>query len=136
MRGVFSTGVLDGFLERQFDPFHLYVGVSAGATSIAAYLAEMHGRNRRIYTELSTGPEFINLARFLRGGHLMDLDWLWNVTISLNSGMRLAMGASSSGGALPESIKPGEIALTRTLRGPSSAASTLVSVWIAPFTRL
>ena len=82
MRGVFSTGLFDGFLERRFDPFHMYIGVSAGATSIAAYLAGMHGRNRKIYTELSVGPEFINLRRFLRGGHLMDLDWMWNETIS------------------------------------------------------
>ncbi len=82
MRGVFSTGVLDGFLERHFNPFHLYIGVSAGATNLAAYLAEMHGRNRRIYTDLSTRSEFISILRFLRGGHLMDLDWLWNVTIS------------------------------------------------------
>jgi len=82
MRGVFSTGVLDGFLERRFDPFHLYVGVSAGATSLAAFLAEMHGRNRKIYTDLSTGPEFISVMRFLRGGHMMDLDWLWSLTIS------------------------------------------------------
>jgi predicted patatin/cPLA2 family phospholipase len=82
MRGVFSTGLLDGFLEHKFDPFHIYVGVSAGATSIAAYLADMHGRNRKIYTELSVGQEFMNLRRFLRGGHLMDLDWLWDVTIS------------------------------------------------------
>jgi predicted patatin/cPLA2 family phospholipase len=82
MRGVFSTGLLDGFLERSFDPFDMYVGVSAGATSIAAYLAEMPGRNRKIYAELSAGPEFINLWRFLRGGHLMDLDWLWHFTIA------------------------------------------------------
>ncbi len=82
MRGVFSTGVLDGFLEQRFNPFDLYIGVSAGATNLAAYLAEMHGRNCRIYTDLSTRPEFINIPRFLRGGHLMDLDWLWNVTIS------------------------------------------------------
>jgi len=26
----FYTGVLDGFLERRFDPFDLYVGVSSG----------------------------------------------------------------------------------------------------------
>jgi predicted patatin/cPLA2 family phospholipase len=82
MRGVFSTGVLDGFLERGFNPFTLYIGVSAGATNLAAYLAEMHGRNRGIYIVLSTRPEFINGIRFLRGGHLMDLDWLWSVTIS------------------------------------------------------
>jgi predicted patatin/cPLA2 family phospholipase len=81
MRGIFSTGVLDGFLERRFDPFDLFVGVSAGAANIAAYLAGMHGRNRKIYTDLSTEPEFINVRRFLCGGHLMDLDWLWGETL-------------------------------------------------------
>jgi predicted patatin/cPLA2 family phospholipase len=82
MRGIFSAGLFDGFLERGFNPFHLYIGVSAGASNIAAYLAEMPGRNRRIYTELTGRPEFINISRFLRGGHLMDLDWMWEVTIS------------------------------------------------------
>jgi len=82
MRGVFSTGVLDGFLERHFNPFHFYIGVSAGATSLAAYLAEMPGRNRKIYTDYSIRPEFINVPRFLRGGHLVDLDWLWDITIA------------------------------------------------------
>lgn len=82
MRGVFSTGLLDGFLERNFDPFQLSIGASAGATNIAAYLAGMHGRNRKIYTELSIGPEFISLWRFLRGSHLMDLDWMWDLTIA------------------------------------------------------
>jgi predicted patatin/cPLA2 family phospholipase len=33
-------------------------------------------------TEFSIGPEFINLHRFLCGGHLMDLDWMWDMTIS------------------------------------------------------
>ncbi len=81
LRGVFSTGVLDGFLEAQFNPFDFYVGVSSGASNLAAYLAEMIGRNKRIYTDYSLRPEFINIARFLRGGHLMDLDWLWDTTI-------------------------------------------------------
>ncbi|MGZ6207680.1 MAG: patatin-like phospholipase family protein [Syntrophales bacterium] len=81
LRGVFSTGVLDGFLEAQFNPFDFYVGVSSGASNLAAYLAEMIGRNKRIYTDYSLQPEFIDIARFLRGGHLMDLDWLWDTTI-------------------------------------------------------
>jgi predicted patatin/cPLA2 family phospholipase len=42
----------------------------------------MPGRNRKIYTEFSVGPEFISLRRFLRGGHLMDLDWMWDLTIA------------------------------------------------------
>ncbi|MBI9076596.1 MAG: patatin family protein [Desulfatibacillum sp.] len=81
MRGVFSTGVLDGFLEARFNPFDLCVGVSAGAANMAAFLAEMPQRNLKIYTDYSLRPQFINFWRFLRGGHLMDLDWLWDITI-------------------------------------------------------
>lgn len=81
LRGVFSTGLLDGFLERRFNPFDFYIGVSSGASNIAAYLAEMPGRNAKIYLDYSLRPEFINYPRFLRGGHLLDLDWLWEITI-------------------------------------------------------
>lgn len=81
LRGVFSTGILDGFLEAHFNPFDFYIGVSSGASNLAAYLAEMMGRNFKIYSDYSLRPEFINFARFLRGGHLMDLDWLWDITI-------------------------------------------------------
>lgn len=82
MRGVFSTGVLDVFLEKKFNPFDFYIGISSGSGNLAAYLAEMAGRNLKIYTDYSLRPEFINFKRFLLGGHLMDLDWLWSVTIS------------------------------------------------------
>ncbi len=81
MRGVFSTGLLDGFLEARFNPFDLYIGVSSGSTNLAAYLADMKGRNYRIYIDFSLRPEFMDYARFLRGGHLIDLDWLWEITI-------------------------------------------------------
>lgn len=81
LRGVFSTGLLDGFLERRFNPFDFFIGVSSGASNLAAYLAGMIGRNSRIYMDYSLRPEFISLSRFIRGGHLIDLDWLWETTI-------------------------------------------------------
>ena len=81
MRGVFSTGVLDGFLASGFNPFDFYIGVSSGASNLAAYLADMPGRNRKVYIDYSLRPEFINFKRFLLGGHLLDLDWLWDITI-------------------------------------------------------
>jgi len=81
LRGVFSTGLLDGFLEADFNPFDLYLGVSSGASNLAAYLAGMKGRNGRIYRDYSLRPEFMDVGRFLRGGHLLDLDWLWETTI-------------------------------------------------------
>ena len=82
MRGVFSTGVLDEFLRRQFNPFDLYVGVSAGAGNLAAFLAEMPGRNLRLYCDYSQRRQFKSVRRFLTGGHLLDLDWLWRTTIA------------------------------------------------------
>ncbi|MBP7734872.1 MAG: patatin family protein [Spirochaetes bacterium] len=79
MRGIFPAGVLDVFLEKKFDPFGLYVGVSAGACNLASHLAGQHERNFRIYTQLMTRPGFISLRKFLQGGHLMDLDYLWDL---------------------------------------------------------
>lgn len=81
MRGVFSTGVLDGFLEAGFDPFELCIGVSSGASNIAAFLARMPGRNAKIYLDYSLRSEFISPFRFILGGHLLDLDWMWETTI-------------------------------------------------------
>ncbi len=77
MRGIFTAGVLDVFMEKKFDPFDLYIGVSAGACNLASHLAGQHKRNFRIYTRLMTSPEFISKNKFLHGGHLMDLDYLW-----------------------------------------------------------
>jgi predicted patatin/cPLA2 family phospholipase len=81
MRGIFAAGVLDQFLDQGFDPFQLYIGASAGACALASHLARQPGRNHRIFTDYSCRPEFISFTRFLTGGHLIDLDWLWEITI-------------------------------------------------------
>lgn len=81
MRGIFSAGVLDAFLEVDYNPFDICVGVSAGATNLAAYLGKMQRRNYTVYTKYSLDKRFINPVAFLKGGHLMDLDWLWEITI-------------------------------------------------------
>src|SRR5512135_324999 len=77
MRGIFSAGVLDAFLEQDFDPFDIYIGVSAGACNLSSQVAGQYRRNFRIYTNQMVRPEFISVGKFLRGGHYMDLDWLW-----------------------------------------------------------
>lgn len=76
MRSVFSAGVLDGFLAQDFNPFGMYIGVSAGAYNLSAYLAGSAGASLRTYLTFATQTHFISYARFLRGGHLLDLDWL------------------------------------------------------------
>ena len=79
MRSVFSAGLLDGFLQRNFKPFDLFIGVSAGAANLAAFLANMPGRNIAIFRDYALRREFINPLRFARGGHMIDLDWLWQI---------------------------------------------------------
>ncbi|WP_423840940.1 patatin family protein [Vibrio mytili] len=81
MRGVFSCGILDQFLHQDFSPFDSFWGVSAGASNLAAYLAQMPGRNLKIYLDYSLRNEFITPSRLFRGGNVMDLDWMWDVTI-------------------------------------------------------
>ena len=78
MRGVFSVGVLDVFLERGFEPFDIAIGASAGACNLASHVARQDGRNRRAYFDLMTRREFIDVRRALRGGSVVDLDWLWD----------------------------------------------------------
>jgi predicted patatin/cPLA2 family phospholipase len=80
MRGIFASGVLDAFHEHRFQPFDLAIGVSAGTCILASYLGEQRGRNLAVYMRYMIRPEFISAARFLRGGHWVDFDWLWTQT--------------------------------------------------------
>lgn len=79
MRGIYTTGLLDEFLEQKFNPFNFYCGVSAGALNISAYLAGMKERNLKLYTEFATRPEFMSTSRYLKGGHFLDMDWMWQM---------------------------------------------------------
>lgn len=81
MRGIFAAGVLDSFLEHNFNPFDLYIGVSAGALNLSSYLANMHGRNYNIFVNYASNKECFSFKKFLRGGNFLDLDWLWERTI-------------------------------------------------------
>lgn len=76
MRSVFSSGLLDGFLENKFNPFDFYIGVSAGAYNLATYLADLPGVSLHVFRDLATSGNFISYQRFIHGGHLLDLDWL------------------------------------------------------------
>ncbi|ASP38354.1 patatin family protein [Bacterioplanes sanyensis] len=78
MRGIFAAGVLDAFMQGNHYDFDLALGVSAGATNLTGYLARRPGRNRRVITELARQRDFFNPARFMRGGHLTDVNWLWH----------------------------------------------------------
>ncbi|MBD1575383.1 MULTISPECIES: patatin-like phospholipase family protein [Vibrio] len=81
MRGIFSSGVLDHFIDTDYTSFDFCLGVSAGSTSLASWLANQKIRTYTVITDYSCRPEFIRFGRFLKGGHWLDLDWLWQITI-------------------------------------------------------
>lgn len=78
MRSIYSIGVLDAFIKNNYYDFDMCLGVSAGSTALASYLAGMHKRSYRVTADYSTRKEFISKRNFARGGHYMDLDWLWD----------------------------------------------------------
>jgi predicted patatin/cPLA2 family phospholipase len=78
MRGIFSAGALDVFLENGLVDFDLAIGASAGACNLASFLSKQHKRNFRCYTNIMARPQLFSVTRALRGGHFMDLDWLWD----------------------------------------------------------
>ena len=78
MRSIFASGVLDAFLEKKYQPFDFAIGVSAGATTLMGFLSGQAKRSQRIILDHSRRREFINFFRFSHGGHLTDIEWLWN----------------------------------------------------------
>ena len=91
-RGIFTAGVLDEFMRAQFNPFDLYFGTSAGAQNLSAYVCNQPGYARKVIMRYTTSKEFFNPVRFVRGGNLIDLDWLLDAT---SSQMPLAMDTAS-----------------------------------------
>jgi predicted patatin/cPLA2 family phospholipase len=79
-RGIFTAGVLDEFQRAKFNPFHLYLGTSAGAQNLSAFVCGQAGYARRVITRYTTNKLFFDPLRFMRGGHLIDLDWLTTIT--------------------------------------------------------
>ncbi|MCZ8529354.1 patatin-like phospholipase family protein [Alteromonas sp. PRIM-21] len=78
MRGIFAAGVLDKFMEQDYYPFDFTLGVSAGATNLSTYVSKMQGLSKTIITQYATKREFFSPLRFIKGGHMTDVHWLWH----------------------------------------------------------
>ncbi|USD43540.1 patatin family protein [Vibrio sp. SCSIO 43135] len=88
MRGIFASGVLDAFMQQAYMPYDFAIGVSAGASNLVGYLANVPQRSLNVITELATDTAFFNPARFAKGGNLVDVKWLWeqsNIRFPLDS---------------------------------------------------
>jgi predicted patatin/cPLA2 family phospholipase len=80
-RGIFTAGVLDAWLDNDFDPFDLFIGTSAGSQNITSFLSRQKGYAKRLIDGLSRRKNFYQLGRGLAGGNVVDLDWYFDKTI-------------------------------------------------------
>lgn len=79
MRGIFLTGLLQAFKDREYFPFELIIGSSAGALTGTAFAADQICLARdAFFKELLTG-QFIRMRNILRPEkHILNLDWMLN----------------------------------------------------------
>lgn len=76
LRGVFTCGVLDAFMERGIQ-FPLTVGVSAGACNGLSYMSGQKGRAKASNIDLMDKYHYIGLKYLLTQGCIMDFKLLF-----------------------------------------------------------
>ena len=77
MRGVYTAGVLEYFLENQlFFPY--VIGVSAGACNAASYLSKQKGRNKTVTIEYAADPRYISWRNYFRNRQFFGMDFIFD----------------------------------------------------------
>lgn len=71
MRGAFTAGVLDEWLEQRLH-FKTVYGVSAGACQACSYLCSQKGRGIRVWKDYLRDRRFCSLSSLLRTGDLFN----------------------------------------------------------------
>lgn len=77
MRGVYTAGVLDFFMDQDFYPNGV-VGVSAGACHATSYISKQRGRNFRVNTAYLKGKDYLSLHSLFKTGSLFGMDFIFH----------------------------------------------------------
>ena len=78
----FTAGILDSFIINNYNPFHIYLGVSGGAMNITSYISQQYKRNINIIYAMCENTNFISIVRFLKGGNYMELKYLYDIALN------------------------------------------------------
>ncbi|MDL2219403.1 patatin family protein [Ruminococcaceae bacterium OttesenSCG-928-O06] len=76
MRGVYTSGVLQAFMEGGFVADEL-VGVSAGASNGASYVSGQKGRGYRTNVDYAADPRYCSVGNFLKTGSIFGMDYIF-----------------------------------------------------------
>ena len=77
MRGVFTCGVLDCFMDNGIR-FPYSIGVSAGACNGLSYISNQRGRAKYSNIDLLEKYNYIGIKYLLKKGNIMDFDLLFH----------------------------------------------------------
>lgn len=77
MRGLYTAGVLDAFLENNID-FDGVIGVSAGAIHGCSFVSQQKGRSIRYYKEYCKDPRFMSIKNLLTTGDFIGEDFCYH----------------------------------------------------------
>lgn len=76
MRGVYTAGVLDAFLENEVEFSSVY-GVSAGSCHACSYLSKQKTRAFRVNIDYLDDPDYMTVRSFLKTGNLFGVDLVY-----------------------------------------------------------
>lgn len=76
MRGVYTAGVLQSFLDADFNA-DLLVGVSAGASNGISYVSRQSGRCYRTNVDYLGDKRYLSLGSYLKSGSLFGWDFIF-----------------------------------------------------------
>lgn len=77
MRGVFTAGVLDFFLDENIH-FPYVIGVSMGACNGASYISRQRGRSLKTVVGYINDKRYLSYSNFITTGNLFGMDFIFN----------------------------------------------------------
>lgn len=77
MRGLYTAGVLDYFLDHDIQLAHCY-GVSAGAVNATNYVAKQRGRSKRTTINYIRDKRYCSMKNLLTTRNIFGTDFLYN----------------------------------------------------------
>lgn len=77
MRGLYTAGVLDFFLEKDMI-FSYVIGVSAGACNATSYISRQKGRNKTVNTAFVDDWRYMSFKSLIKNGSLFGMDFIFD----------------------------------------------------------
>lgn len=77
MRGLYTAGVLDFFMEKNLY-FPYVIGVSMGACNAASYISRQKGRNKRINIDYIDDPRYLSIKNWISRKGIFGSDFIFD----------------------------------------------------------